>query len=260
MKLLIDNITLKPDQPESLLKTKVTQKYKVSEDTALIIDRKSLDARDASRIIYRYRLIIDVPDKTGRILLKRKEISLFELKPEKEKKDITRKLKVLIVGSGPGGLFCALRLADAGVDVEIFERGKQVDQRIDDIKILEREGILDSESNVLFGEGGAGTYSDGKLTTRINRPEVKEIFDTLVQMGAPHSILYDAKPHLGSDKIRVIVENIRKMLEDRGATIHFGKKVTDLIIKDNKILGLITDSDEEFFRCASGSGYRSFSA
>jgi uncharacterized FAD-dependent dehydrogenase len=116
-----------------------------------------------------------------------------------------------------------------------------------DIEILEAEGILNSDSNTLFGEGGAGTYSDGKLTTRINKPEMFWFYKKLIENGAPESIAYESKPHIGTDQIQRVVKNIRKKIIDSGSDIKFNERVTDLYITNGKINGVATSKGNEFF-------------
>ena len=190
MKLVIDNIILFPGQDvgaihESPLPAAIKERYGIDFDFDCTVLRKSLDARNKQRIVYRYRVAIEVPDDKAAVLLQDNDISVYKAVefPVIVKRDM--KDTVLIVGAGPAGLFCALRLIEAGCRVEIFERGKRVEERMKDIEILEKSGILNEQSNVLFGEGGAGAYSDGKLVTRTGRPEIAWLFDKLVELGAP---------------------------------------------------------------------------
>ena len=152
----------------------------------------------------------------------------------------------IVIGTGPAGLFCSLRLIQAGAHVDIFERGKPVDDRINDILNLEEHGTLNPESNVLFGEGGAGTYSDGKLTTSINRPEIDWFYNELIDCGADPQILYESKPHIGSDKLRQIIKQIRNKILKSGSKIHFEEKLSDLLIKNNTVSGITTSSGNEY--------------
>lgn len=245
MKLLVDNIILNPDEDISLLKDRIRELYSIDGDFAITIVRRSLDARKKDNIVYRYRVVIDVEDRTGPSLLKNTEVSLYGSKESTAvpKKKIAE--RIVIVGSGPAGLFCGLRLIEAGVRVDIIERGKPVDERMKDIELLERRGILDEGSNVLFGEGGAGTYSDGKLTTRTRRPEIDWFFSMMVRCGAPSCILYEAKPHIGTDRLRGIVKNIRQRIIESGSVIHFNETVVDLIVPDGAVVGVITSAGKE---------------
>jgi hypothetical protein len=149
------------------------------------------------------------------------------------------------VGSGPAGLFCALRLAEAGLDVTVMERGSRVRERMKDIQGLEEEGRLDCESNVLFGEGGAGAYSDGKLTSRTASPESRWFFQRLVDLGAPSSVLYEARSHIGTDRLVGIVTRLRERLEDMGARFFFNCRVDDLLVDGGTVLGVATADGQE---------------
>ncbi|XP_011083935.1 uncharacterized protein LOC105166324 isoform X2 [Sesamum indicum] len=145
----------------------------------------------------------------------------------------TRRPKVVVVGSGPSGLFASLVLAEVGAEVTLIERGQAVEQRGRDIGALVVRRILQLESNFCFGEGGAGTWSDGKLVTRIgrNNSSVLTVMKTLVHFGAPCSILVDGKPHLGTDRLVPLLRNFRGYLQELGVTIRFGTRVDDLLVK-----------------------------
>jgi uncharacterized FAD-dependent dehydrogenase len=151
------------------------------------------------------------------------------------------KTRVIIVGAGPAGLFAALQLIENGIKPIILERGKDVKSRRRDLAILNKEGIIDPESNYCFGEGGAGTYSDGKLYTRsTKRGDVNRILNLLVQFGADEKILYEAHPHIGTNKLPQIITAIRKQILDSGGEFHFEKKLTDLKIENDIIKEVIT--------------------
>ncbi|KAL2453743.1 FAD/NAD(P)-binding oxidoreductase family protein [Abeliophyllum distichum] len=157
----------------------------------------------------------------------------------------TRKPKVAVVGSGPSGLFASLVLAEFGADVTLIERGQAVEQRGRDIGALVVRRMLQLESNFCFGEGGAGTWSDGKLVTRIgkNNGSVMAVLETLVHFGAPSSILVDGKPHLGTDRLIPLLRNFRKHLQELGVTIRFGTRVDDLIVDVERVVGVkVSDS------------------
>ncbi len=245
MKLVFDNITLDPNEGQERIRDRIIERYGIDFDFEYSILRKSLDARKKGRIVYRYRVLIDVPDQLAGPLLEEGDISVYSAKIFPAHVAHAMQGNVTIVGSGPAGLFCGLRLIEAGARVVIIERGKMIEARIKDIDILEREGILDERSNVLFGEGGAGAYSDGKLVTRIRRPEIDWFFSALVRFGAPASILYDAKPHLGSDRLRSIVKNIRLHIVESGSQMRFGESVEDIIIHRGALAGAITSKGEE---------------
>jgi uncharacterized FAD-dependent dehydrogenase len=155
--------------------------------------------------------------------------------------------EVLIVGAGPAGLFAALRLIELGLKPVIFERGKDVSARKVDIARISREHIVNPDSNYCFGEGGAGTYSDGKLYTRSKkRGDNRRVLELLILHGANENILYEAHPHLGTDRLPGIIRKIRKSIIDAGGCLLLEKKVTDLVIEGNKIKGVIASGNEKF--------------
>ncbi len=154
---------------------------------------------------------------------------------------------VIIVGSGPAGLFAALQLIQKGIRPIILERGKDVQSRRRDLAALNRTGTVDSDSNYCFGEGGAGTYSDGKLYTRSSkRGNVHRILQIFHQLGAPDAILYQAHPHIGTNLLPRIISAMRQQILDAGGEFHFGKRVTDFIVKNGKIQEVITQSGEKW--------------
>lgn len=155
--------------------------------------------------------------------------------------------QVVIIGAGPGGLFAALRLIELGVKPVIVERGKDVHKRRADIARISREHTVDSESNYCFGEGGAGAYSDGKLYTRSKkRGNVEKILNVFCQHGASTSILADAHPHIGTDKLPGVIENMRKTIIACGGEVHFETRMDSLIIEGNKVTGIETNTGETF--------------
>lgn len=158
----------------------------------------------------------------------------------REYPDVTGKPQILVVGAGPAGLFAGLRLIELGIKPIILERGKDVRLRRRDLAAINKDHIVNPESNYCFGEGGAGTYSDGKLYTRSKkRGDVRKILETLVAHGARQEILFDAHPHIGTNKLPVLVEQLRETIIARGGEVHFNTKVTDFVISDNVITGVM---------------------
>ena len=247
MHLIFDNIELSPFEDEGSLGEQIQHVFHIPSPFPYDILRKSLDARDKGRIVYRYRVRADLPDALAQLLLKAKDVSLWHAS-----RDIPAQfqgcegLKVLIVGAGPAGLFCALRLIEAGGSVLILERGVPVEERLRDIELLQHIGSLNRESNVLFGEGGAGTYSDGKLMTRIHRPEVAWFFKKMVDLSAPRSILYEQRPHIGTDRLVPIIREIRNRIEAAGSRILFHEKIFDIITHKETVMGVITEKGNEY--------------
>ena len=179
------------------------------------IVRRSIDAR--GDILYRYRI---EAYKAG------EDLNEYRFP---EYRDVSQAEPVTVIGAGPAGMFAALRLLMRGFKPVILERGKDVHARKFDMARLSREGIVDPDSNYCFGEGGAGTFSDGKLFTRSSkRGDIREVLHQLVTFGADPSILIDAHPHIGSDRLPAIVENIRHCIISHGGEYHFGTRVTDI--------------------------------
>ncbi|MBP7931352.1 MAG: FAD-binding protein [Chitinophagaceae bacterium] len=155
--------------------------------------------------------------------------------------------QVIIIGAGPAGLFAALELIQQGIKPIVLERGKNVRERRRDLAVLNKEGILNEDSNYCFGEGGAGTYSDGKLYTRsTKRGNVEKVLQMLVFFGADASILYTAHPHIGTNKLPGIIQNMRQQIIDTGGEVHFDAKVTDLLLSDNQIKSVVCSSGAKF--------------
>lgn len=185
------------------------------------IVRESVDARRKQQIMRVYTIDIETASAL----------------PLKESPDLTyRQLHAavqpsaspVVVGAGPCGLFCALILARGGLHPLLLERGRAMDDRIRDVERYWNEGILDESSNVQFGEGGAGTFSDGKLTTGIRDPRVRKVLEEFVKAGADPSILYKQRPHIGTDRLREIIPAIRREIEQLGGQVHFGEQVTEI--------------------------------
>lgn len=161
-------------------------------------------------------------------------------------KDVGKAEPVIIVGAGPAGLFAALRLIERGFRPIVLERGKAVENRKKDLSQLYRTGMVNEDSNFGFGEGGAGTFSDGKLYTRSKkRGNVQRVLEILVYHGANENILVDAHPHVGTDKLPGVIVNMRKTILQYGGEIYFSSRVTDLLIRDKKVYGVIA-GDEEY--------------
>ena len=163
-----------------------------------------------------------------------------------EYKDVSNGKPIHIIGFGPAGMWAALRCLELGYKPIVLERGKDVQERRRDLKAINQDHKVNPNSNYCFGEGGAGTYSDGKLYTRsLKRGDVRRVFESLVFHGATQEILVDAHPHIGTNKLPKIVQNIRKAIIEFGGEVHFNAKVTDFKIKNKAIKGVILDCDKE---------------
>lgn len=200
------------------------------------IIRRSIDARKRN-IVVNLRFIVGIEE--DKIPVNSNTLEYSNVKGKDE---------VIIVGSGPAGLFAALQLIALGMKPIIFERGKDVSERKKDIASIHRNHTINPDSNYAFGEGGAGTFSDGKLYTRSKkRGNIDIVLKILNQHGADENILIDAQPHIGSDKLPTIIKNIRQTIIDNGGEIHFNNKITDLIIENSKIKGIINQANEKIY-------------
>ena len=201
--------------------------------SAVIPQRRSIDARGKFPV-FRYLLDVFIDEEP------QPENPFITYKPVNEKK------KVIIVGFGPAGMFAALKLIELGIKPIVIERGKDVQSRRRDIKAIQQEHIVNPDSNYCFGEGGAGAYSDGKLYTRsTKRGDVKRILKILVQHGASEEILIDSHPHIGSNRLPKIVAAIRETILKNGGEIKFNSKVTDFILKNNKLVGVKVNNEKD---------------
>lgn len=215
----------------------------------LIIKKKSIDARKKESIYYSYEVDIDIKDEE-RLLKKLKSTDILKA-PIEEYKFIcsgTEKInnRPVVVGSGPAGLFCAYMLAINGFRPIIIERGESIDDRVKTVEDFWKTGKLNKNSNVQFGEGGAGTFSDGKLNTSIKDLDYtqKKVLDIFVEAGAPKEITYINKPHIGTDLLRGVVKNIRNKIIESGGTFKYNSCLTDIKYENNKVKEIIINNEE----------------
>lgn len=153
-------------------------------------------------------------------------------------------IRPVVVGTGPAGLFAALKLALSGARPLVLERGSKVDERVAKVAAFTRDGALDSESNIQFGEGGGGTFSDGKLNTNIHNPRCVTVLEEFVRAGAPEEILWQAKPHIGTDHLTGAVKNIRRKIESLGGEVRFGTRLADITLNaTNQLIGITVESE-----------------
>ena len=215
--------------------------------------KQSIDARDKNNILYVYEL--DVECLSEDIVLKRvKSKDIFKSISSEYTFPKTNNLdkKIVIVGSGPAGLFCSYILAENGYKPIIIERGEQIEERINSVEEFWNTNKLNINSNVQFGEGGAGTFSDGKLNTLIKdkRNLGKKVFSIFVENGAPEEIMYSSHPHIGTDRLREVIVNIRNKIISMGGEFLFNSKLTDIEIENNKVKS-ITINDKDIIPCDS---------
>ena len=224
-------------------------RIKASDILHIKIVKESLDARKKEKLHYVYEVDIDVKEEK-KILSRIKSPDIFPTPKEEyifEKTGTTRlKIRPIIVGSGPAGLFCAYLLAEHGYQPLIIERGERVEERVASVEKFWETGVLKKDSNVQFGEGGAGTFSDGKLNTLVKDKNFrgKKILELLVEHGAPKEILYQSKPHIGTDILREVIKNIRNKIISFGGEFRYQTCLTDIQIKDQKITAIEVDKKE----------------
>ena len=229
MILKLTNIRIRPHEKESALR-KFCEKKLHAPCGYLKILKKSLDARDKSDIHWVYS--VECAERAPAVL-------------PREYGRIQKKPRVYIAGMGPAGLFCAVRLVRHGFAPILLERGKPVEERAADVEKFFSTGVLDVSSNVQFGEGGAGTFSDGKLNTQTNDPLNRDVLDEFVGFGAPPEIAYLNKPHIGSDNLRAVVANIRAFLLAHGASLRYSSALEDVRTQDGRLTAIRVNGDWE---------------
>lgn len=223
----------------------VSRQARVPEDRieTLTVSRRSIDARGARPV---YRLRVELREKD--------ESFTSEAPPHFVLRDVARATPVVIVGCGPAGMFAALELIELGLKPIILERGKDVRARRRSLRAIQQFGEVDPDSNYCFGEGGAGTYSDGKLYTRsLKRGNYLKALQTLVDHGAQSDILIDAHPHIGSNKLPGVVANMRQTILDHGGEIRFGHRLTDLEYREDVDALLVTDEANSTYRLTASA-------
>ncbi len=247
MKYRISNIKLSVkinDQNKEILKKISTKLNMRIKENSLRILKRSVDAREKNNIQYVYTLDFE----TSKVI---KNYKKYGLDISEDYKYIypmkgSKKLKTppVICGFGPSGIFAALILAESGYNPIVIERGKMIPERAEDIKKFWSKGILNPESNIQFGEGGAGTFSDGKLTTQTKNPRSRKVLEVFNEHGAPEEILYDNKPHIGTDLLRDVIIKIRETIIDLGGKVYFESKMEEIVIdKENNLEGIIVNGE-----------------
>ena len=245
----INNLKIKVEE-DNLLEEKILHKLKINEVKEYKIIKKSIDARDKNNIFYVYEIncLVDNEEKLVRRL---NDKNIFITTEENYSYEITGKEKlnnrIIVVGSGPAGLMCSYLLSEAGYPVTVIEQGQSIDDRINSVEEFFKTNKLNPLSNIQFGEGGAGTFSDGKLNTlvkdKLNRG--KKVFEIFIENGAPEEIMYLNKPHIGTDILRRVIKNIRNKIISMGGEFKFNTKLTNINIENNKITSIEVNNNEK---------------
>jgi uncharacterized FAD-dependent dehydrogenase len=221
----------RPISDREPLRQALARELHLPEVESITIEREAIDARRRHAVVYVYNLRFRVSQVTPRLqqLVARGEIQPYRPeRPRSPEPRLALPQRPVIIGFGPAGIFAGLALAEKGYRPVIYDRGDAVDARIETVERLWQEGELDPESNMQFGEGGAGTFSDGKLTTGKQRPLNDQVLQTFVRAGAPDRILYQSKPHVGTDHLRRVVANLRREIISLGGEVHFRHRLTDV--------------------------------
>jgi len=249
MSVKINNISLEIDEEVEILKEKVAKKLNFSQESIIKVKilRQSIDARKKDNIKYNYSLEV-FAEKEDFILKHTRDKDIEFYKAGEREKIIFGDKKLIhrpiIVGFGPAGMFAALELARNGYKPLIFERGESVERRTETVNSFWQNGILNPNSNVQFGEGGAGTFSDGKLTTRIKDTRCDSVLAQFVRCGAPEEIIYSGKPHIGTDILKIVVKNIREEILKLGGEILFSHRLEDINFENSRIKSIIVNNME----------------
>lgn len=239
----INEIKLSLEEDEKVLNKKAAKILRINEKyiKTLTIFKKSVDARKKDDIHFTYSVDVEISLDENQIVSKCKSNKVMLTKPyhyEIPECKRVSKYRPIIVGFGPAGMLAGIILAEAGLRPIILERGKGIDERQKDVNEFWSKRRLDEESNVQFGEGGAGTFSDGKLTTGIKSPFIRKVLTELYEAGAPEEILYSSKPHIGTDRLAIVVKNIRKKIERLGGEVRLECKLEKLIVYNKFVQGV----------------------
>jgi len=242
----ISDIKLGLDASEKELRKKVLKLLGVKDVKSFSISKKSIDARKKPDIYYVYSVDIETENE-NQLVKKLKNVQIIEKKPYVFPKSTPISKPVVIAGTGPAGLMCGLTLAQNGYKVILLERGKCVEERKKDVDNFWQTGKLNTDSNVQFGEGGAGTFSDGKLTTGIKDFRIRKVLEEFHKHGAPEEILYYSKPHVGTDNLYKMVASIRKEIIRLGGEVRFSNKLDGIKVAGGKVTGAVVKDAERTY-------------
>ncbi len=250
MSILVSQISLPPDRPEREALALALRRLGLGEGQATAaVYKKSVDARRRGRAVLVYTVLVSVRGDEQALLQRLVDQKNIRLSQPERMPPLVRGERLLsqrpvVVGFGPAGMFAALMLARHGLRPIVIERGAPIEQRCADVARFWETGELSAESNVQFGEGGAGSFSDGKLTTRIGDARCRTVLETFVRCGAPERILVDAKPHVGTDVLRGVVRRLRAELTDLGGEVLFHTRLEKICVKQGKLAALVTSQGE----------------
>ena len=241
----ISNIKVYENIADNKIIDLVIKKYKINSNDIVNwhIVKKSIDARKKDDVHYNYSINLELKNENK---YKKFEKVSKKILPNIEINNLDKKIP-LIIGSGPSGLFAALTMVQNGLKPTVIEQGDAIEKRQEVVNNFRNKGMLNPLSNVQFGEGGAGTFSDGKLTTGIHSPFCNKVLQEFVNFGAPESTLYLAKPHIGTDNLINIIKNIREYIISKGGKFLFNTKAIDFNINDNKIKSVICNNNGNIF-------------
>lgn len=249
MSLKVSSIHLRLDEPEDALPDKIAERLGVGRDALgpWRILRKSLDARRHGELHFVYSAEVELPGDEANLAARTLAPGVERFVAERfdwpeSPGDGPLEHRPVIVGAGPAGLFAAYFLARSGYAPIVLERGRAVKERVADVRGFDGGGPIDPESNYLFGEGGAGTFSDGKLTCRGSGPDVRAVLEVLAECHGKPSIVYEHRPHLGSNRLPLVVRTLRRKIESLGGEVRFSTRVEDLELSDGRLRALRTSS------------------
>lgn len=249
MPILVRNVAVDFRVDENGLLEHLLRRLAIQRDQVIDwrIVRKALDARKktAIRFVYSFQVTLRDENTCMRKLAGDPDVETSVNAAPYAYSQIRADKKIVIAGMGPAGLFAGIRLAEYGLLPAFVERGRPVEERVRDVELFWNNGKLDPDSNVQFGEGGAGTFSDGKLTTRIREDSLRYILEKFVRFGAPEELLTLAKPHIGTDRLRHVVREIRRYLLGRGIEIGFSRKLTDIVVRNGRVTGVVLNHADE---------------